>query len=436
MMVAPIHLCCCVILSRKILLKGDDAVNPNRWIALAVALLCGVAGYAAAPIEDRIVTSTITLPQPLEATSSSWCTWGTCFLGPRLYLAPRSDGTHLVGWTDNTNDGHVSVVSREAIISTHTFAGKNVRGLVAHGDGTYAVLLKDGVTLFLSKRSADGSQLWITNLNSTLAEDSSSTGDHRLAFGGGFYAAYWSVYGITGGFAGHDGDQLSYVDDSGIIQSGGWNFGCSHSMAQLVGYHSGDLEFTAFCSSDCYPQPPGLKMNYTTTIQIADGDCHGNVSLQLGQMAAAGTGWKVLFNAEDTPESEAYGIGFATAGGSATTSVVWLTNTDGSTERDPVVAGLGTQDPELYLVGWTTSNDGAFHIGRVNAAGAFLEGPEHMSSSGPGWNKRDNSFATTSENSVVWLEGSAQSTTLRLYRYNESIVFVCDFESGDTAPWS
>ena len=81
--------------------------------------------------------------------------------------------------------------------------------------------------------------------------------------------------------AGHDADQLSYADDSGIKYTG-WNWGCSHSMAQLVGYHPGDQEFTTFCSSDCYPDPPGLKMNYTTTIQIADGNCLGLVSLQLG----------------------------------------------------------------------------------------------------------------------------------------------------------
>jgi hypothetical protein len=207
-------------------------------------------------------------------------------------------------------------------------------------------------------------------------------------------------------------------------------------MAQLVGYHPGDEEFSAFCSSDCYPDPPGLKLNYNTTIQAADSDCHGLVSLQLGQMAAAGTGWKVLFNAQDTAASEAYGIGFATAGGSATTSVVWLTNTDGSTERDPVMARLGTQPPEVYLVGWRSSNDGAFHIGRINAAGAFVEGPQQMTSTGPGWNKRDDSFTAAPENSVVWLEGSAGSTTLSLYLYDESTVFVGDFESGDTTPWS
>jgi hypothetical protein len=396
----------------------------------------GASVYGAAPIEHRIVTSTFTLAQPLESTSSSWCTWGSCFLGPRLYLAPRSDGTLLLGWTDSTNDGHVGVVSGSSMISTHTFADMKVRGLVAHGDGTYAVLLKDGVTLYLSKRSGDGSQIWITNLNSTTAEDSSTTGDHRLAYGDGIYAAYWSVYGIQGGFAGHDGDQLSFADDSGVVQPGGWDWGCSHSMAQLVGYHPGDQEFSAFCSTDCYPDPPGLKMDYSTTIQTADSDCHGRVSLQLGQMAAAETGWKILFNAEDTAQFEAYGIGLATAGGGATTSVAWLTNTDGSTERDPVMARLDTEGPGTYLVGWRSSDDGAFHIGRIDPGGTFLEGPQQMSASGPGWNQRDDSFTATPDSSVVWLEGSAQSTTLRMYRYSDSTVFVGDFESGDTAPWS
>ena len=82
-------------------------MNLYRWIVLVPALMCGASVYAAAPIENRIETFTITLPQLLENTSSSWCTWGTCSLGPRLFLAHRADGTHMVGWTDNTNDSHM-----------------------------------------------------------------------------------------------------------------------------------------------------------------------------------------------------------------------------------------------------------------------------------------------------------------------------------------
>ena len=399
-------------------------------------ILWVASSLAAGPIESRIITSTLTLPQSLEANSLSWCTWTSCTIGPRLYLATRSDGTYLVGWTDNFGNGHVSIVSDSSISSTHNFTGSRVRGLVAHDDGSYAVLLKSGATLSLSRRAANGSATWTTNLNSTIAEDSSTLGGHRLAYGGGIFAAYWAVHGISGNFDGHEGDQLTFVNDSGAIQGGGWSWGCSHSMAELVGYHPNHAAFTAFCSTDCYPSPIGLKMNYGTTIFAGDGNCRGLGSVQLGQMAAAETGWKVAFNAQDTASSEAYGVGLATAGGGLTPSVVWLTATAGSYERDPVMARIGSSTPERYLVGWRTRNDGVFHLGVINNAGVFLEGPEEMSGAGPGWGNRDDSFRATAGGSVAWIEGSAGSATLRLFRYVDTAVFTDGFESGDTDRWT
>lgn len=152
-----------------------------RFIVTMLMHLLVASSLTAGPIESRIVTSTLTLPQSLEANSSSWCTWGSCTIGPRLYLASRSNGNYLVGWTDNFGNGHVSTVSGSSITSTHNFAGNRVRGLVAHDDGSYAVLLKNGATLSLSKRAADGSETWTTNLNSTIAQDSSPRIHHRLA---------------------------------------------------------------------------------------------------------------------------------------------------------------------------------------------------------------------------------------------------------------
>ena len=399
-------------------------------------ILWVASSLAAGPIESRIITSTLTLPQSFEANSSSWCTWTSCTIGPRLYLASRSDGSFLVGWTDNFGNGHVSIVSGSSISSTHNFTGSRVRGLVAHGDGSYAVLLKNGATLSLSKRAANGSATWTTSLNSTIAEDSSPLGGHRLAFGGGLYAAYWAVHGISGMYDGHEGDQLTGVNDSGVIQGGGWDWGCSHSMAELVGYHPNHAAFDVFCSTDCYPSPPGLKMNHNTPIFQGDGNCGGLGSVQLGQMAAAETGWKVAFNAQDTAGSVAYGVGLATAGGGLTPNVVWLTATNGTNERDPVMARIGSNTPERYLVGWRTRNDGVFHIGVIDNAGAFLEGPEEMSGAGPGWGNRDDSFRGTADGSVAWLEGGAGSTTLRLYRYVDTAVFTDGFESGSTDRWT
>ena len=404
--------------------------------AAVPAILLVTSMTFAGPIESRISTLTLTLPQSLEANSSSWCTWGTCSIGPRLYLAPRSDGSYLVGWTDNYGNGHVSTVSGSSISATHNFAGSRIRGLVAHADGSYAVLLKNGVILSLSKRTANGSATWSTPLNTTLAEDSSTLGDHRLAYGGGRYAAYWAVHGISSFADGHEGDQLTIVNDSGVKQSGGWTWGCSHSMAELVGYHSNDAGFTAFCSTDCYPDPPGLTVNRSTSIYEGDGNCRGLGSVQLGQMAEAQTGWKILFNAQDTANSVAFGVGLATVVSGQSPSVVWLTSTSGTDERDPSMARIGSGTPEQYLVGWRTQSNGAFHLGVINASGVFLEGPEQMSSSGPGWGKRDDSFQGTPYGDIAWLEGNAGSTTLTLYRYSDAGIFTDGFESGDNDLWS
>jgi len=407
----------------------------NLTVAI-VAILLVSSFTIAGPIESKISTLTLTLPQSLEASTSSWCTWVHCSIGPRLYLAPRSDGSYLVGWTDNFGDGHVSAVSGSSISATQNFVGNRIRGLVAHTDGTYAVLLKNGATLSLSKRAANGSATWTTTLNSTIAEDSSTLGGHRLAYGGGNYAAYWAVHGISGFADGHEGDQLTVVNDSGVKQSGGWDWGCSHSMAELVGYHSNDAGFTAFCSTDCYPDPPGLKKNRSTTIYEGDGDCRGLGSVQLGQMAEAETGWKVLFNAQDTASSVAFGVGLATVVSGQSPTVAWLTATSGTDERDPVMARIGSGTPEQYLVGWRTKSNGAFHLGVIDASGAFLEGPEQMNSTGPGWGNRDDSFQGAPNGDVAWIEGNSGSVTLTLYRYSGSGVFADGFESGDSDLWS
>jgi len=405
--------------------------------AAILAILLVTCTTIAGPIESRISAYALTLPQSLEASTLSWCTWtGNCYIGPRLYLAPRADGSFLVGWTDNFGNGHVSTVSGSTISATHNFTGNRVRGLVAHTDGTYAVLLKSGTTLYLSKRAANGSATWTTSLNSTIAEDSSTLGDHRLAYGRGIYAAYWAVHGISGPYAPHEGDQLTGVNDSGVIQSGGWSWGCSHSMAELVGYHSNDDLFTAFCSTDCYPNPPGLTMNNSTSIYEGDGNCGGLVSVQLGQMAEAETGWKILFNAQDTANSVAYGVGLATVVSGQSPTVVWLTATNGTEERDPAMARIGSETPEQFLVGWRTKSNGAFHLGVIDASGAFLEGPEQLSSTGPGWGNRDDSFQGRPDGGVAWVEGISGAATLTLYHYSDAGIFADGFEAGDNDLWS
>ena len=370
------------------------------------------------PLKALVTQTGFTLPQPLQGGQSSFCTWDWCTLSPRLYHEPLADGRTLVGWTDANGNGHISVINNTTLSQLAGFTGQAVRGLTAQADGTFAVLRWDvaAKTIWLSKHQASGAQLWQTNLNSTIAVPEFWLGDGRLTYGNGKYAAYFTVTGISGGYTGHYGDQLSYVNDSGVIQSNqGWNWGCSHSMAQLVSYHSQLNKFAPVCSSDCY-NSKGILVNDNQVIYPGDGNCGGMVSAQLGQIATADQSWKVIFNALNRPAAAGHGIGFATLNGNFQSTYTWLTDTNGDYERDPVMARLGNSlTSGRYLVGWTTTNNNVYYL---DDAGSFIRPAEEVSSAGITWSNRGDSFRTRADGTISWVQGAANSTQLRLFRFD------------------
>lgn len=379
-----------------------------------------------APPSDlkNLVTQTIfTLPQPLQSRQESFCTWDWCTLSPRLYHEPLVDGRTLIGWTDASGNGHISVISHTNLSELASFAGQSVRGLATHADGRFAVLRWDvaAKTMWLSKHQANGAEMWKTNLNTPIAVPEFWLGDGRLTYGSGKYAAYFTVTGVSGGFTGHYGDQLSYVNDSDVIQNNeGWDWGCSHSMAQLVSYHPQLSKFAPVCSSDCYASK-GILVNDNQVIYPGDGDCGGMASAQLGQLAVADQSWKLIFNALNRPSAVGRGIGMATMNGSFQSSYVWLTNTNGDYERDPVMARVGTNlQSGRYLVGWMTIHDSVYRLGVIDNSGMFIWQPEDVSAAGITWGNRGDSFRTRADGTVSWVQGDANSTQLRLFRFDGS----------------
>jgi hypothetical protein len=374
-------------------------------------------------LKNQVTKMSVTLPQPLGSMQSSWCTWTWCSITPRLYHEPLADGRTLVGWTDLSGNGHVSWLGLYgALEQTIDFPSLSLRGLVAHDDLRFAVLLWDANAkiMWLSRRNANGSEAWKTNIDGALTSFNPGIGDSRLAYGNGRYGAYFAVHGDSGWPEGHEGDQLSYVDSNGVIQSGGWEWGCSHSMAELISYHPTLGSFAPACSSDCYASK-GILLNDSQVVFEADGNCGGLAAAQLGQMALAANTWKLAFNALDRPDYTARGIGLATIQGSFQSSFVWLTNTGGEYERDPVLARLGASlGTDRYLVGWRTSNNGLYWLGVINGAGSFIAGPEEVASVGVGWGDRDDSFRTRPDGDVSWVEGTPESSQLYLYRFSSA----------------
>ena len=382
------------------------------------------------PIDlKRLITkTTITLPHLLAAPSSSFCTWGWCALGPRLYHEPLPDDRTLLGWSDIdlndlSSDGHVSVISGETILQTFDFQGLSVRGLTAHHDGSFAVLLWDEEAdiIYLSKRNPNGVEIWTTNLNSAIAIADFWVGGGRLTYGNGLYGAYFTVYGVSGNYTGHHGDQLVYVNDDGVKQSGGWDWGCSHSMAELISYHPDLDQFVPVCSSDCYAKK-GILLNNKQVVIPGDGDCAGLVSTQLGQIALGVDSWKLVFNAMDRPCCDGRGVALATIDGNFQSSFVWLTDTVGLYEADPSLALLGMDlSVGQYLVGWMTTHDDSYWIGVIDGAGNFLVSPQEVSSSGINWGVRDDSFRTRYDGSVSWVQGEHVTAEIHLFRFDGSV---------------
>lgn len=406
---------------------GDPSRHTVLYFSKPLSLTSAFAIYL--PIVSKLGTNlkslvnktSLTLPQPLAAATGNWCTWGSCSLSPRLYHEPLSNGHTLVGWTDSSDNGHVSIVSDGGgLDQTFDFPARSVRGMVTHEDGNFAVLLWESAAkrMWLSKRNANGGEIWTTNIDGSLTSFNPGLGDSRLTYGNGLYAAYFSVHGDTGWPEGHDGDQLTFVGSDGAIQSGGWEWGCSHSMAELISYHPTLDKFVPVCSSDCYPSK-GLLLNANQSVFQADGNCAGWVSAQLGQIALSNNSWKLVFRALNRPGFLGKGIGWATIDDSFQSSYVWLTNTGGEFENDPVTARLGSNlQTDRYLVGWKTTNDNVYRLGVINGNGDFLAGPEEVASAGVAWGNRDDSFHTQSDGKVSWVQGSPLSTTLHLYRFN------------------
>ncbi len=407
---------------------------------MLIATICILAGHAvAAGLADRVTVTPVSLPHNLESSIGSWGTWGSTTVGPRLYLVPRPDGSFFLGWTDQSDTGRISTITTGAVAEIGSFPGRRLKGLVVHDDGSSAVLLWNEATetLKLARYGPTGNQLWAPTLDTVNTEFDDWLGDARLSYGNGTYAAYYTVYGTGSWMAGHHGDQLRYVNDNGSI-TGGWEWGCSHSMAELVGWHQSH-GWVALCSSDCYPSK-GLVRDNSQNLVPSDGNCGGLVSLQLGQMAAGDVEWKAVFNAVEIPPPccDAHGIGFVRFGGPAGTVVTWLTNTSGDHERDPVMARL-PDDPsggERYLVGWRMDDTGEFFLAVVDAVGTVLDGPDPVGSAGIAWGKRDNSFQASSDGSVSWVFGAAGSSTVVLQTYRDDAIFADGFESGDPSAWS
>jgi hypothetical protein len=222
------------------------------------------------------------------------------------------------------------------------------------------------------------------------------------------------------------------VSSTGTLLTGGWGWNLSHSMAGVIAAHPETNALHTAGVSDCYPSK-ALLFDGNTSLFPADADCAGKVSVQLGQMAAArGSLWLVAMDAIDRPGFPGRGVGIVRVRPGRTPSLVWLTNTSGTDERDPVIARIGTTvGSNRFLVGWRMLGDGSSHIAVIDSNAVVREGPEVLASDVK-WGARDDSYRSRPDGSISWVEGAAGSRTLHLDRYAETANVAVD-DPGTTS---
>jgi hypothetical protein len=394
------------------------------------------------PLGDRIVVTTVEAPAGVLAGDSNWRIWGTSSLEVSpVFTVPLADCGTLVGYTTDPGTARVARLDAgDALVTTYDLGAYQLRGLAAEPDGHFAALLwdtgPDPASLHVQRFDAEGAPGWSTSLDDDLAMPTDfGIGESRLEYGDGRYGAYFHVHGISGFASGHEGDAEHWLDAATGGHSLGWDWGCSHSMSELLRYNPTRNAFLSACVTDCYPGTSGdfatesiggVYLEHSRKVIDVDGGCNGSVAGELGSAAPGPSGWTLVFNAHQAPATGGQSsydpstmnqdIGFASVGSDLTPGgVVWLTTTDADEHNASIASWRPADDAaEQYLVGW---NEGAtYQLARVSPAGAFLEGPTDVSATVQ-WGERDDPFREHGNGDVVWswFDG-AGSTSLHVAR--------------------
>jgi len=369
---------------------GDDGVVP-----------------CSTPLAARVrVTAVSVSPSSVEVT-------GGGFFSPfkPVILSPAADGTSRVAWTDGTGTVHVTPLDAADARRGQdaTLDGEEVRGFVDLGDGA-AVLVRRGDVMALVRLSDAGAEAFTLDIvggtsheveGARWIDDWSHEG--RLAWSGSQFAAYFGQTGNHGSAGNHQGDRLTLVDPAGALASGGWDWGCSHSLDVRLAWNG--AMFGPVCLSDCYPGK-GIYFNHSSLVrEEPSGDCSGFSDASLGGLVPASDGFWLSFTSGEGRGSSDVGLVRIAPDGTPG-SPVFITDTSGTDETGAHLARYG----ENFLAGWI---EGAAHVLTVvSASGGAVEGPVPIDAQ---FAEKDD-FITWPGGDVGWAYAWGDMTQLRIVR--------------------
>ena len=410
------------------------------------------------PLGQRLTVTTVTAPGGVMAGDSSFRIWGqgSLRIAP-VYVTPNSECGTLIGYTTGTTTptAHVAYLGvDDNYMTTFDLGPYELRGLASEDGGYFAALLWDTTTnpksLHVTRFDSAGANPRVSQLADALAAPTDfGIGESRLEYGGGKYAAYYHVHGISGFANGHEGDQYKLVDAASGAVSNVWSWGCSHSMSEALRWENSSSKFLSACVTDCYPGTSGTNfatdsiggvyIDNSKRVMNVDGGCNGSVAGEIGSLAPVATGSKLVFNAHQAPAAMGQGsynaqtmnqdIGLATIGpnGAPVGGVTWLTTTPGNEQNSTIASWApDTQTQEQYVIGWTEgTSTRAYKIGRFGPDGSVLEAPIDITATAK-WGERDDPFRTHRNGDIVWAWFDAPgSTTLHLARISAGRLSPC-----------
>jgi hypothetical protein len=393
---------------------------------------------AGGALVDSITTSDVAAPAGVKAGVRNYRIWTSVMLKVApVYTAARANCGTLVCYTTGSANAPNARLARlgpdDKLVDTLDLgAGLECRGVASEPDGHFGALLWDNAAdkIYVKRYDAAGAAGFSTELtNSDNHPTDFGLGEARLEFGAGKYGAYYHVHSDSG----HEGDTLKYVAAATGAETTQWSWGCSHSMSDLLTFNPALSAFLPVCVTDCYPgtgsgdfaavSRGGIFISNSNSKKILDVDagCNGSVAGELGGAAAAASGWKVVFNAHQNmmtlgdasydSKSMNQDIGFASVGTNQTPGEkLWLTSTPSVNEADSAIARWEPAGDarEQYVVGWLEGT--VYKLSRVDAAGAFLEGPVDVSAKAH-WGQRDDPFRQHMNKDVVWAWFDAAGAT-------------------------
>ncbi|NUO48908.1 MAG: hypothetical protein HOV80_08640 [Polyangiaceae bacterium] len=271
-------------------------------------------------------------------------------------------------------------------------------------------LVADGDLFLLASRSPDFMTFFRIDPTGTVevSVDLVGGGDHMVEgvewFGefartgrlvlmpSGQLAAYFALHRRWPDGIGHQGDTLRLLDADGNPSGGGWGWGCSHSMDQLLGTSGAML--APICISDCYPQK-GVFFNHDQTMLIDDptANCAGGFTTILGGIAGVADGIWVAFGKQGAGGYDMQ-LSKLDMGGAVAASVPLGTSSGGARRLAAYDGGL--------LLG--ASENGMTTLQRYDLAGTAVGQPETIAASLP---SQDMTSLSNGEAAWAWTEGTS-----------------------------